>query len=50
MVPMVVHDHDINIDAFLPQLSEKNEITIYPIKAPKYVALLTKSSVASSSQ
>ena len=45
IVPAVQSTQDTTIDDFLPKLSEKKEMTTYPMKAPKYVQLLIKSMV-----
>jgi hypothetical protein len=45
-VPKVQIPQETTIEDFLPKLSEKNDITIYPINAPKYVQLLIRSIIA----
>ena len=43
IVPSVQMPQETTIEDFLPKLSEKNEMTMYPINAPKYVQLETRS-------
>lgn len=49
-VPIVHIAHDAKIDDFLPKLSEKKEMTVQPMKAPKQIQLLTRSMTIESLQ
>ena len=49
-VPKVQIPQETTMEDFLPKLSEKKDITIYPINAPKYVQLLMRSMIADFSQ